>query len=63
MAIRMLNLNKKLNTPNLLTYVENNNSLVPHIFYFAYTMFIQTNLLLGCIYLELLKMLKTLFIF
>ena len=44
-TVRMLNLNKKLKTPNLLSYIEKNTSLIPCIFYFAYTIFIQTNFL------------------
>lgn len=63
LAVRMLNLNKKLNTPNLLTYIENNNSLVPHIFYFAYTMFIQTNLLLGLYLFRIIKNVKRRYVY
>jgi len=44
LAIRMLNFNRTLPTPSLLTYVQT-DELSPQIFYFSYTMFLQTVLL------------------
>ena len=41
LAIRMLNFNRTLKEPSLLTYVKN-DELSPQIFYFSYMMFIQS---------------------
>ena len=41
LAIRMLNLNKSLREPSLLTYIKT-DELSPQIFYFSYTMFVQS---------------------
>ena len=40
LAIRMLNFNKTLREPSLLTYIKT-DELTPQIFYFSYAMFIQ----------------------
>ena len=40
LAIRMLNLNKSLSEPSLLTYIKT-DELTPQIFYFSYAMFIH----------------------
>ncbi len=58
LVISMLNFGKELDKPNLLTFIENDYSLIAIIFYFSYTVFIQTNLLLLFYLFKIIKNIK-----